>query len=115
MKITIYDLIGLIKDNKAPKRIVVFNEIMTLDKLDYVDSDGDKLFEDYEWLEWLNSEIEVLETTIHTDDLNKSNKIEKIDLYTNARCGGNMTIQEKDYNWKEISNKINEIIDKVNS
>lgn len=108
MKIDIYTLLGMIKDGKAPSRIVVFNEIMTLDtsKLDYKDNAGDYLFEDYEWLKWLDNEVEILETTIiynqDTIENNKQDKIEKLNVWY------------KDVINQQVVDKINEIIDFIN-
>lgn len=64
MKITIYELLGLIKDGKAPKKIKVYGD--TFDKNEYqndikniyFDDDGDTLFDDYNWD--LNEEVEIL-------------------------------------------------------
>lgn len=74
MKTTIYELLGMIKDNKAPKKIKYADEVLEYDgyKIDYVDSDGDGLFNEYAWITELNDEVEILETTLNTKDMNLS-------------------------------------------
>lgn len=65
MKITIYELLGLIKDGKAPKKIKVYgdtfekNEYQNDIKNIYFDEDGDTLFDDYTWD--LNDEVKILD------------------------------------------------------
>lgn len=65
MKITIYELLGLLKDGKAPKKIKVDSYILDLVenetnwKLAYIDGYNDYLFVDYHIT--LNDEILVLE------------------------------------------------------
>lgn len=133
MKITIYELLGKMKDYEAPNKILFNDKIWTYNGYDYEAEDEWSLFDEYVLFDILNDEVTILETTIKIekidenkiqelgvvelykpDKIEKSDRIEKIDLYTNARCGGNMTIQEKDYNWREITNKFNEIIDRLN-
>lgn len=62
MKTTIYDLLGMIKDGKPPKKIKVFDEEFkySIRDFDYLDEDFFWLFEDYEWLKELNTEVEIL-------------------------------------------------------
>lgn len=131
----IIDLLNKISNGEEPpKKIIHNNFIYTYTDNGYYDEIADDyLFDAYYVNDILNDEVEILETTIKIekidenkmqelgvvelykpDKIEKSDRIEKIDLYTNARCGGNMTIQEKDYNWREITNKFNEIIDKLN-
>lgn len=104
MKITIYDLLGLVKEDKAPQKIKCYDEIFklnevasvmpdlyTMDNL-YVDSEGYRLFCEYNWQ--LNDEVQIIE---------KEKAIEKLSLkggYTN--------------NQKKIVKKINELIKSVN-
>lgn len=62
--ITIYELLGLIKDGKAPKKIATqgytFELIENTDTIRdiYVDEDGDGLFSEYYWE--LDEEVEIL-------------------------------------------------------
>lgn len=65
MKITIYELLGLIKDGKAPKKIKIDGYILKLTdertnwKTLYIDDSGDYLFIDYHIT--LDDEVEILE------------------------------------------------------
>ena len=67
MKITIYELLGLIKDGKAPKKIRVYgeisNDIFTFNKNAdvYYDDDCNTLGYKYNLEVMLDSEIEILE------------------------------------------------------
>lgn len=105
MKTTIYELIGMIKDNKAPKRILWKDEVFVNVGKDYADNDNDYLFIDYEWQDMLNDEVEILETTITY----KPDKIEKIEESVGVNT------YDLGLDICNIKNKINEIIDKVNN
>lgn len=63
MRTTIYELLGMIKDGKAPKKIKFADEVLVYDvyTIDYVDSDGDGLFNEYTWITELNDEVEILD------------------------------------------------------
>ena len=116
MKITIYELLGLIKDGKAPKTItkIVGNRIK-YDKFlfydeeckNYYDLDGNHpLFTD-EIVSDLNDEIEIIE---------EPKKIEKIKSLNNVGNCQNLTEFEdkQQLNNHILKDKINEIIDKLN-
>lgn len=66
MKIDIYTLLGMIKDNKPPKKIVYENCIYEyVDREeDYWDKNNIGLFDEYVISNILNDEVEILETTI---------------------------------------------------
>lgn len=94
----------------VPDKIKVFDEEFIYDKelKDYQDEDGDWLFQDYDWLNELNTEVNILEICI---TYNQNKKIEKLDLddYTLSPTGAGkieFTITEK-----ILGKKINEIID----
>lgn len=80
-EITIYNLLGLIKDNKAPKKIKYDNRIWVfdLDEKDY--SDGDEALPTYLFLDYicvvcyLNEKVEIIE-----DEEENKNSIEEINL-----------------------------------
>lgn len=123
MIITIYELLGMIKDGKAPKKIMYDGKIYEYQGDDYLYKDKDKheywLFsESYtdkrEWLDdFLNDEVEILETTI---TYKKNNKIEKIIVKDNkiqAKSTGTYcyTLRQID---ETIIKKINEIINVIN-
>ena len=82
MKITIYELLGLIKDGKAPKKIqaYVYNWVYDNNN-DYINDFETKLFEDF--LEnvianSLNDEIEVIEE--------KKNNFSGIKYFSDGEC-----------------------------
>lgn len=118
MKITIYELLGLVKDGKAPKKINTNTGIFKLeiedDQLRYRCNDGGILTFDY-YIEnnRLNDEIEIIE---------KDKKIEKLLLDMNSKRKGEMTADYDNYiiddivkhNFDVIHKKINELIDEVN-
>lgn len=119
MKITIYELIGMIKDGKAPKRIIYDKSTYWYNGLekdyykyttkDFNDEDIEYLF-DYKITEILNDTVEILE---------EEKKIpEKLESYIS--CGWNGTCKdlkrdELFEDLKKIGNKINEIIDYLKS
>lgn len=68
MKITIYELIGLIKDGKAPKKIRYNNEFWKYDDgFKIYDNDDygkdllEKLFYELYILDFINNEVEIIE------------------------------------------------------
>ena len=81
MKTTIYGLLGMIKDGKAPKRIIYEGCVFEYDEdsvvmRDYYNKEFGHLFDDIDCItEVLNDEIEILETTI---TYNQDNNIEKV-------------------------------------
>lgn len=108
MKITIYELLGLIKDGKAPKKIKYEDNVYYLGKnmvdLHAYQTEGSNttrklsLIIDNEYLS-LNDEVEIIE---------ESKKIEKLPKgITDNACA------TKDQ--RTIANKINEIIDEINN
>ena len=113
MKTTIYDLLGMIKDGKAPKKIIYNGR--TFDYLsaikDYYSGGADEyLFEKYVITNILNDEVEILETTII---YKQDDKIEKLSILTFSDLI-DMSKEELVDVIKEQRFKINEIIDKVN-
>ena len=104
MKITIYELLGMIKDNKAPKKIWFNNNEWRLSGNDYYcDEEREYLFDISVVTDILNDKVEILETTITY----KPDKIEKIDIdiTEEAQFGINA----------KIIYKINELIDRWNN
>lgn len=76
MNITIYELLGMIKDNKAPKLILFRSRQWSYDKKekDYVNIFNEWLFDNYIITDILTDEVKIFETTYKPD------KIEKIDI-----------------------------------
>lgn len=105
MKITIYDLLGLIKDGKAPKKIRYNNEVWELnDDNEYENNNYDKsllekLFYELYTLDFINNKVEIIE---------EPKKIEK--LAKNITDNACATIDQR-----KIANKINELIDEINN
>ena len=111
MKITMYELLGLVKDGKAPEYIkycgAVYSSLYfeNRDSMDYEDvKSGDLLFADRVIInEHLNDEVEIIE---------KEKKIpEKITINENGTLGfpnGEWTARNMD---KAFAIKFNEIID----
>lgn len=106
MKITMYELLGLVKDGKAPKKIKTNTDIFKLeiedDQLNYRCNDGGILtFDYYIKNNKLSDEIEIIE---------EDKKIEKLEICTSGIMGfdgvENIT--------STLKNKINELIDEVN-
>ena len=109
MKITIYELLGLVKDGKAPKKILLNGIVFEYQGDDYLYKDEDKkehwLFsasytDKYMWLEnFLKAEVEIIE---------EPKKIEKLPKnITDNACATR--------DQRTIANKINELIDEINN
>lgn len=102
MKITIYELLGLVKDGKQPKKIMFDDYIYKFDNNceNYVRDNGIgiSINWDYVAIKCLNEPVEILETTITY----KHDKIEKLDL------SNGISVVHCAY-------KINELIDEINN
>ena len=104
MKITIYELLGMIKDGKAPKKIKIFNQTFVYT--------GDK--RPQRFYRMLNQENYLLRDFVYTLDkeveiLEEEKKIpEKLDKYVDI--SGDLAC-EWSFAEKKLANKINEIID----
>lgn len=120
-KITIYDLLGLIKDGKAPYSILFKNEewfwgydTYTTYECLYKTPDAQiSLFNKYRIDYCLNDKVEIID--------NEEDKpiIEKIGSNANntlfiMECYTGIPEQAQDWNFKVLENKINELTDAVN-
>ena len=122
MKITIYELLGLIKDGKAPKKIKYRDKIWEYTST--IIGTGYQYYSTFceEWKtlqnqiyleECLNDYVEIIE---------EDKKIEKLLLDMNSKRKGEMTADYDNYiiddivkhNFDVIHKKINELIDEVN-
>ena len=125
MKITIYELLGLIKDGKAPKKIKYKGEILILTKnaltMDdiYVDKDGDGLFCVYDWN--LNNEVEILDEEDEFIDIEEfkehqifnTRDILELQMFINKKNADyDCKINDLIKNQRLLINKINERNDK---
>lgn len=111
MKITIYDLLGLVKDGKAPKEIKIGNIKLKYNEgcEDYYIYYGKGLFE-YKFgncKNFLNDEVEIIE---------EPKKIEKIKQLNNvANCKELTELEDKQQiNNHILKDKINKLIDEIN-
>ena len=119
MKITIYELLGLVKDGKAPKKIKYSNAELVYNEgcEDYYSYYGNGLFE-YKFgncKNFLNGEVEIIEEP-------KDNSIERLDIEENAMTRNERYIRKEDNKFVnlsvadyELAKKINEIIDEINN
>ena len=118
MKVSLYELLGMIKDEKAPKNIRVYGNFWAWDKeqKDYIQKNTKPvifgLFCNYlenEIINSLNDEVEIIE---------ENKKIEKLNIHQEKNCKNNWKWQCNGYNistpQKIIGEKLNEIIDKLN-
>lgn len=108
---TLYDLLGLMKEDKAPKKIMLNKQVFVFDEQhkDYQCSENDDniwneyLFEDYCWKEILNEEVEILEITLYPENVStQDTKIEKLE-------------RVEDFKFAKLIDKINEIIERINN
>ncbi len=67
MKISIYELLGKMKDFEAPNKIIYDTKLWTYNGNDYEDENNWELFDEYVLLDILNDEVTILETTITID------------------------------------------------
>lgn len=103
--ITIYELLGLIKNNKAPKKIIYdgytyefLQNGCVLDDFNYFSIINGFLYNEIDFENHLNDKVEIIE---------EDKKIEKLPKHiTDNACA------TKDF--RTIANKINELIDTIN-
>ena len=112
MEITLYELLGLIKDDKAPKKIRCFGhdyEFSISDEgIDYIEIDkeaGERYLTDVIGENYLSS---IFSTTVEI--IEEEKEIEELDL-GEARSNGEYIISIND---KKIQDKINELVREIN-
>ena len=120
MKITMYELLGLIKDGKAPKKILLNGIVFEYQGDDYLYKDEDKkehwLFstsytDKYIWLEnFLKAEVEIIKEPKKIEKI-KSNGDEFYSDYIDTWISKNKT----DAYCEFLRIKINELIDEINN
>ena len=115
MKITMYELLGLVKDGKAPKEIKYNNIVLEYEEetKDYFEYYGKGLFE-YKFTtcnDFLNDYVEIIE---------EPKKIGKIEMYQDEE--GHYFLNKQDrkvyVNCDEMDfmiNEFNELIDEINN
>ena len=122
MKITMYELLGLIKDGKAPKKILLNGIVFEYQGDDYLYKDEDKkehwLFsagytDKYMWLEnFLKAEVEIIEEPKKIEKLNTN--IINANRYDYDKSK-EMAISNITADFLSISKVVNEIIDEINN
>lgn len=113
MKITIYELLGLIKDGKEPKKIKYNGEIWECNDDKEYSNEGhkdlfEKLFYELYISELINSEVEIIEESKEIEKI-KFNGDEFYSDYINAWISKNKT----DAYCEFLMNKINDLIDEI--
>ena len=124
MKITIYELLGLVKDDKAPKKIKFRNEIYEYENHR---KDG---FIDYVGIEKETNEVFYLSSyignnyisDIFTDEveiIEEPKKLEKISWSEKESLAGELTANEKQNilarRTEKLKSSLNELIDEINN
>ena len=124
MKITIYELLGLVKDGKAPKKIKFRNEIY-----EYKNNIED-VFIDYVGIEKETNERFYLSSyignnyisDIFTDEveiIEEPKKIEKISWSEKESLAGNLVASKKQEilarRTEKLKSSLNELIDEINN
>lgn len=87
MKITIYELLGLIKDGKAPKKFIYDNQLFILDEEDnvYRSHLGNRFGAMYQLDIKLNNEIEILEGTLEEENERLKEELDNLKPLKEAR------------------------------
>ena len=118
MKITMYELLGLVKDGKAPKKIS-YNDIeieYDKDTKDYYPYYDKYLFE-YKFAEcvdFLEDEVEIIEEPKKIEKLEPVRGSDLADLTSKNVALKNNSLIELCKTLKNMNNKINELIDEIN-
>jgi hypothetical protein len=116
MKITIYELIGLVKDGKAPKKIKFNYSIYeykwsnAYQEKCYVNGNNYRLWENLNLNSNLNDEVEIIVEPKKIKNI-KSNGDEFYSDYIDTWISKNKT----DAYCEFLMNKINELIDEINN
>ncbi|MGM9881586.1 MAG: hypothetical protein ACI31S_01940 [Bacilli bacterium] len=124
--ITIYELLGLVKDKKAPKKVLIHDKVYYLleDEQNYVYSKNSHDIRDWEMYidnsinitRCLNDEVLILEDNEETEiqDEEEFEDIEPLILRTFERTGQAVTTDRLedycDYNFEKLEEEINQLI-----
>lgn len=115
MKITMYELLGLIKDGKAPKKIRVLGIDMTFIETaewgDYNDNNGYRLSE-FRLIDCLNEDVEIIEETKKIKKLKIEQDTQNSNYYIKNEYGTKCGLTKHS---KMIAEKVNELIDEINN
>ena len=119
MKITMYELLGLVKDGKAPKKIL-YNDIeleYDKDTKDYYTYYDKYLFE-FKFascVDFLDDEVEIVEEDKKIEKLEPVRGSDLVDLTSKNVALKNNSLIELCKTLKNMNNKINELIDEINN
>lgn len=119
MRITMYELLGLVKDGKAPKKIK-YNDIeleYDKDTKDYYPYYDKYLFEFKfaDCVDFLNDEVEIIEEPKKIEKLEPVRGSDLADLTSKNVALKNNSLIELCKTLKNMNNKINELIDEINN
>ena len=108
MKITIYELLGMIKDGKAPKKIKVYGKVYINNNCNcYLDEQDKSLCNNVEIPMFLNDTVEIL---------NEKKKIpEKLEYYDDSIAWVIDNVGQLSDVDKVIIDKLNDVIDYLKS
>ena len=113
MKVTMYELLGMVKDGKAPKKIKINEDILNLrigkgTSYEFGTSGGMLSFDYY-------IENNKLDTIVEIIGEKEDKKIEKLKPFQYLGNENNQSVINENFNryFKEINNKINEMIDYI--
>ena len=117
MKITIYELLGMIKDGKSPKRIRFLNHyyIWKENDEDYQREDGLMLFGDIKINYILNSEVEIIEEEKKIPEKLPYYSLEKIQKAKNKDEWREERISLLEKRVEDLHIKMNELLDYLKS
>ena len=109
MKITMYELLGMVKDGKAPKKVKYINSIWEYDKetKDYF-NDGLWLIYSTNSMGLVEREVEILEEKKIPEKLSTWFSVE-------TKQSKELNIEYANTNFENVYEKINEIIDYLKS
>lgn len=121
MKITMYELLGLVKDGKQPKKIKYCSCIMIydVDENDYRTSEKDYYDADVKTYKYLTDCIDLFTSlTDEVEIIEEPKKIEKISWSEKESLAGNLTLSKKqvivEKRTEKLKMSLNELIDEIN-
>ena len=122
MKITMYELIGLVKDGKAPKKIKYSSCVMIydVDENDYRTPEKDYYDADVKTYKYLTDCIDLFtDLNDKVEIIEEPKKIEKISWREKESLAGELTANEKQNilarRTEKLKSSLNELIDEINN
>lgn len=113
MKISYYELLGMIKENKQPKKVVYNDFVYIWNDINYEKSNGYHITDRLDEKDMFNKEIFILEST---EIIEEEKEIEELKPKLECVRDGLKPIpyERKYYNIEELGDKLNELIREVN-